>query len=59
MAKLKGKYDRRDCMNRLKVSKRGGNCERNCSLTAVSVSLGAPRKAQLAGWLLARHVWPT
>ena len=26
---------------------------------APTVSFGVPWKAQLAGWLLARHVWPT
>ena len=46
-------------MNKLRVFRRGGNCDRNYSLTVVSISLGAPQKAQLVGWLLAWHVWPT
>ena len=46
-------------MNKLKISKRGGNCDRNYSLMVVSISLDAPRKAQLVGWLLARHMWLT
>ena len=39
--------------------RKGGNCDGNCLLMVVSVSLGAPQKARLAEWLLAWHVWPT
>ena len=33
--------------------------DRNCLLTAISVILSVPRRAQLARWLLTQHVWPT
>ena len=47
-----------DFENSLRFSE-GEETVTNCSLTAVSVSLGAPQRAQLIRRLLAQHVWPT
>ena len=38
-----------DFRSKLEVFKRGGNCDRNCLLMAVSVSHGALWRTQLAG----------
>ena len=54
----KGKIMMTMILERNEGFRRGGNCDRNYSLIVVSNSLSAPRKAQLAGWLLVRHVWP-
>ena len=46
-------------LERNKGFRKGGKCDKNCLLTAISINLGASQIAQLVGWLLVRHVWST